>query len=162
MAIIPVALQVGSSYIPGDKDRSYGMATYKNRLTVKLQHTDAAGILFFTNQLVFAHETYERFMEEIDCGFAHILQQRPYHIPIVHAEADYAKSVTVGDEIDVEMTVANIGNTSFTLDYLLTGTDGAEIGRCRTVHVTVSKSDSKKTPIPAELRDGLERYYESP
>jgi 1,4-dihydroxy-2-naphthoyl-CoA hydrolase len=137
------------------------LATYTNRVTVKLQDTDAAGILFFTNQLVFAHETYEKFMEDIDCSLARVFEQCSYHIPLVHAEADYAKPVTVGDEIDVEMTVANIGKTSFTLDYSLTGTDGAEIGRCRTVHVTVGKSDMKKIPLPTEIREGLERYYES-
>lgn len=138
------------------------MAIFRNRITVRLQDTDAAGILFFANQLIFAHETYEKFMEEIDCSLASVLEQHSYLIPLVHAEADYAKPVTVGDEIDVEMTVANIGDTSFTLDYLLMGTDGAEIGRCRTVHVTVSKSDMKKIPLPTELREGLERYYESP
>jgi acyl-CoA thioesterase FadM len=90
------------------------------------------------------------------------LGQHLYLIPLVHAEADYAKPVTVGDEIDVEMTVANIGNTSFTLDYLIMGTGGAEVGRCRTVHVTVGKSDMKKIPLPTKLREGLERYYESP
>ncbi len=155
-------MQVTSYYIPDSIDRSYDLATYINRLTVRLQDTDAAGILFFANQLVFAHETYEKFMEDIDCSLASVLERDSYLIPLVHAEADYAKPVTVGDEIDVEMTVANIGNTSFTLDYLLMGTDGAEIGRCRTVHVTVSKSDMKKIPLPTELREGLERYHESP
>ena len=138
------------------------MAKYTNRITVKLQDTDAAGILFFANQLVFAHETYEKFMEEIDCSLASVLRQDSYLIPLVHAEADYAKPVTVGDKIDVKMAVANIGNTSFTLDYLLTGADGAEIGRCRTVHVTVGQSDMKRITLPTELREGLERYYKSP
>ena len=161
MTVLLVAILAASSYIPDSIDRSYDLTTYTNRLTVRLQDTDAAGILFFANQLVFAHETYEKFLEEIDCSLAHVFEQRSYHIPLVHAEADYAKPVTVGDEIDVEMTVANIGNTSFTLDYLLTGTDGAEIGRCRTVHVTVGEADMKKITIPTELREGLERYYES-
>ena len=134
------------------------MVTYRNRVVVRLQDTDAVGVIFFANQLVYAHETYERFMEQIGCGFADILAQGEYLLVIVHASADYRRPVRVGDIVDVEMSVARTGKSSFTLDYLLSTEDGTEIGRCSTVHVSVDRTNMKKMEIPKELRESLERY----
>lgn len=134
------------------------MAIYKNRITVRLQDTDAAGILFFASQLVYAHETYEKMMEDIGLSFAHILKNESYLIPLVHAEADYMKALRVGQPLDVELTVENIGTTSFTLAYMLKSEGGDVVGRCKTVHVTAGKSDLNKVPLPDKLREGLEKY----
>jgi len=136
----------------------YKVAVFKNRITVRLQDTDAAGILFFASQFVFAHETYEKMMEKIGLSFAHILDNEPYLIPLVHAEADYAKALKVGQPLDIELTVEKIGTTSFTLSYIFKSEAGEMVGSCRTVHVTASKSDFKKIPLPDALRAGLDRY----
>jgi 1,4-dihydroxy-2-naphthoyl-CoA hydrolase len=138
--------------------RNVGLETFRNKITVRLQDTDAAGILFFASQLIYAHETYEKFMEEIGCSFAEVFERGVYLMPIVHAEADFMRTVTVGDLLDVEMSVAAVGNSSYTLEYLLKAEDGTEIGRCRTVHVTISRSEKKKIPLPRPIRQGLERY----
>lgn len=134
------------------------MATFKNRVTIRLQDTDAAGILFFASQFVYAHETYEKMMESIGVSFAHILDNEPYLIPLVHAEADYSKALRVGQPLDVELTVEKIGTTSFTLAYVFKSENGETVGSCKTVHVTASKSDFGKIPLPAKLRDGLARF----
>ncbi|MFH1891610.1 MAG: thioesterase family protein [Candidatus Zixiibacteriota bacterium] len=134
------------------------MAIFRNRITVRLQDTDAAGILFFANQFVYAHETYEKLMEDIGVSFAHIFEHESFLIPLVHAEADYNEKLRVGQPLEVELTVENIGTTSFALAYVLKSEDDSVVGTCRTVHVTAGKSDLKKIPLPDRLREGLERY----
>ncbi len=134
------------------------MPAYIYSRTVRLQDTDAAGILFFANWFIFAHEAYEKMMEDIGIGFARLFETESYIVPIVHAEADYNKPVRVGDEIEVELTVADIGTTSFTVKYILRTTDRQTAGTCRTVHVTMDKRNNKKIPLTDELRQGLSGY----
>ncbi len=126
--------------------------------SVKLQHTDAAGLLFFANQLVFAHEAYETFMEKIGVSFKSVLNRESYLIPIVHAEADFVKPLSVGDEIKVSLRVASMGDSSFVLEYSIEKSSGERVGSCQTVHVTISKSEKKKIALPCELREALEEY----
>lgn len=134
------------------------MAIFRNKITVRLQDTDAAGILFFASQLVYAHETYEKMMENIGLSFAHILDNESYLIPLVHAEADYTKALKVGQPLDVELTVEEIGTTSFSLSYSFKSENGDTVGSCKTVHVTASKSNFQKIPLPDALRKGLAKY----
>jgi YbgC/YbaW family acyl-CoA thioester hydrolase len=134
------------------------MPAYRYSRTVRLQDTDAAGILFFANWFIFAHEAYEKMMEDIGLGFARLFETEPYIIPIVHAEADYERPLGVGDEIEVELTVADIGTTSFTLEYVLRTRDGQTAGACRTVHVAMDKKSKEKIQLPDKLRQGLSGY----
>lgn len=134
------------------------MPSYKYSRTVRLQDTDAAGILFFANWFIFAHEAYETLMENIGHGFARLFETEPYIIPIVHAEADYKRPLRVGDEINVELTVANIGASSFVLEYILRTSDGNIAGTCRTVHVAMDKESKEKIQLPDKLRQGLSNY----
>ena len=138
------------------------MAVFKNKLAVRLQNTDAAGILFFANHIVLAHETYEKFMEQIECSFANILEKEPFLVLIVHTEADFSKPAAVGDRIDIEMQIMDIGSASFTLEYRLLASDGSEISRCKTVHVATDKTSGKKIPLPARLRSSLENFRDQP
>ena len=132
------------------------MAVLTDSYTIRLHDTDAAGILFFANQFRIAHDIYERFMNESGFCFRDRFASRDFIIPIVHAEADFAKSLAVGDTIEVSLSVASVGDTSFTLDYLLTGRDGERAGTVTTVHVTVDPATMKKVPLPDRFRRVLE------
>jgi len=133
------------------------MAAFRHQVIVSMNDTDAAGIIFFASQFVFAHVTYERFLESIGFSFAEALEKEPYLLPIVHAESDYLRPLKVGDRLDVELTVSNIGHTSFTLDYLFLR-DGEMVGRSRSVHVSMTKEDGKKAPLPEKLLRALELF----
>ncbi len=134
------------------------MGVFHHKVIVNMQDTDAAGILFFASQFVFAHVTYERFLESIGFSFAEALEKEPFLLPIVHAESDYLKPLTVGDRLDAELSVADIGDTSMTLEYVFMDDMGEIVGRSRSVHVAVSRKDRKAVPLPGKLREALERF----
>jgi 1,4-dihydroxy-2-naphthoyl-CoA hydrolase len=134
------------------------MQIYQHK--VKLHETDAAGLLFFSNQFKFVHDAYETLLEDIGFGFAELLQNKPYFLPIVHAEADYKMPLFVGDVIEIQVTVENVGTTSFTFAYKLLNTKGELVGTARTVHVTIDKSTHKKIPLPAEMRSKIDDLYD--
>jgi len=132
------------------------MHTYKTK--IKLHETDAAGLLFFSNQFKIVHDAYETLLEEMGFGFACLLKQKDYFLPIVHAEADYKVGLFVGDEITITIHVEKIGETSFTFIYELHKDDGELVGTAKTVHVTMDKKLRKKIPLPVLMKEKLKSH----
>lgn len=125
------------------------------RYKINFSETDPGGILFFAEFFKIAHVAYERFFESLDLERNYFLDDE-YILPIVHSEADYLSPVKFGDELECEVTVGNIGSTSFELNYKLVNS-GNTAALIKTKHVTVNKKEFKKTKIPnnlmAELRE---------
>jgi 1,4-dihydroxy-2-naphthoyl-CoA hydrolase len=129
--------------------------TSKYSRPVRLQDADAAGILFFANWIVFAHEAYESMMVEIGFDFASMIKQRKFIVLIAHTEADFLRPVRLGDIVTVELFVANLSTSSFTLEYSLSTSGGERVGQCKTVHVVVNKASGNKMPMSEKLRQAL-------
>lgn len=123
--------------------------SYQCTLSVRLRHTDAAGVLFFAEQLALAHEAYEAFLDQAGLSVRAMLDSGA-GVPIVSCEASYEAPVRVGDRLTFMIRAERVGETSFTLDYEVVR-DRRTVGRCRTVHVALG-SDGKKQPLPETLR----------
>ena len=123
-----------------------------------MKDTDAAGVIFFVNYFVFAHETYELFLEKIGYSLRRIIERESFLLPIVHAESDYHQMIRVEDKITIVLNVDKIGRTSFTLvyDYFLENQE--LVGGVKTVHVCVDKTTLKKIPIPEDFQQALKKY----
>jgi len=132
------------------------LTVLRDYYTVKLHDTDSAGILFFANQFKIAHDIYELFLKRIGFGLAERFAGRDFFLPIVHAEADFSQPLTVGDTIEIALSVAEIGRSSFVLEYELTNLDGISVGAARTVHVTTDPATRKKIDLPEGFRKKLE------
>lgn len=133
------------------------MYTYQHK--IKLHETDAAGLLFFSNQLKIMHDAYESLLERIGFGFAELIKNKPYFLPIVHVEADYKKPIFVDDVIAIHVVVESIGNSSFTFGYTLLDASQQVIGTGQTVHVTMDKARRQKIPLPGDFRERIEQLY---
>ena len=131
------------------------MFTYKTK--IRLHDTDAAGIIFFANQLKIVHDAYEDLLDEFGWSFQKMLKSTDFFLPIVHAEATYKTPVLVGDKIVVAIKVAHIGKTSFAFEYTLKR-GSTLVGTAKTVHVTINQKTRKKIPLPLLLRKALEKY----
>ncbi len=138
------------------------MATYKRQFQVRLHDTDAAGILFFANQFLFAHDTYEEFMQHIGVSIESVLRSEDFIIPIVHAESQYLLPLHDGDQLAIVLKIARIGRTSFVLEYELFNSEGHLAGASKTVHVTAKKLTQEKIELPKKLRLALEAFQSAP
>jgi 1,4-dihydroxy-2-naphthoyl-CoA hydrolase len=124
--------------------------------TVRLRDTDAAGLLYFTEQLRVAHEAFEGFLEKEGFGIGHYLRRSTFLLPIVHAEADYSAPLFPGDQLAAELSCARIGNSSFTLrTRLRRAGDGGEVGTVKIVHCAVNRATGKTIPLPDEIKELL-------
>lgn len=126
---------------------------------IKLHDTDAAGILFFSNQFKYIHDAYEELLDKIGFGFSVLLTQKDYFLPIVHAESDYCSPVFAGDIVTIEVTVDEIGKTSFAFSYKITNQNAILVGKARTVHVTIDKHSREKINLPADLKLKIDQIY---
>ena len=134
------------------------MFIYKTQ--IRLHDTDAAGLIFFTNQLKIVHDAYELLLEEFGFSFPQMLRGGKYFLPIVHAESDYKASLFVGDKISIAIKVGHIGTTSFSFEYII-HRGKTLVGAAKTVHVTINQKTGKKIPLPTKLRKALEHYATS-
>ncbi len=123
--------------------------------TIRLQHTDAAGVVFFARFFELAHVAYEDFL--IACGYplARDMARAPIYYPIVHASSDYRASLRLGDAVRIEVEVREVKSRSFTLGYRVLAADGTEAARVTTVHMAVDAATGRSTRLPAPLATAL-------
>ncbi len=129
------------------------MFTYHT--TIRLHDTDAAGILFFSNQFKMAHDAFEAFLESINYPISCFLQDCNFSLPIVHAESDYLAPLNLGDSISIAVKVEKIGETSFTLCYNIFNKEKKLMGKVTTVHVSVDRNSGGKIRLPKDFKDKL-------
>ncbi len=132
-----------------------GEPMYIYKTSIKLHETDAAGRLFFSQQFKLVHDAYEQLLESLGFGFSVIFKRKSYFLPIVHAQADYKKPLSVGARVTIQVTVAHIGTTSFAFSYRLLNDKNVLVGNAKTVHVAVAKKTGKKINLPTEIRKAL-------
>ena len=126
---------------------------FSHEVIISLASTDAAGVIYFAEQLRLAHEVYERFLESINYPLAEIIQSK-IALPIVHCEADFFYPIFCGYRIDVQLSLHSKGRHSFTLQYEFIRTKKT-LGKVLTTHVSIQKNTQKKVELPFQLIEGL-------
>lgn len=129
------------------------MAIWEHKTTVRLHHTDSAGVIFYANLFVMAHDCYESWLEQY-VSLSEILQ-RNIQIPIIHAETDCRLPIRLSDRITIEMTMAKKQKTSFVLKYVFKNADDEQTAQVQTVHAVIDGQTHQSLEIPAFLQDAL-------
>lgn len=124
-----------------------------------MHDTDMAGILYFAKQFRFAHDALEDFVNSLGYSFKHVFEINDFVFVIRHCEADYLASLTVGDPLDIVVTVGPIGYTSFTINYKIYRNERL-VGTAQTVHVTLRRSTREKIPVPDYFKEQLQKHQE--
>lgn len=127
------------------------MGLFRYNRIIRLQETDATGVLYFAEQLKIALEAFEDFL--IHKGFSlNQLIESPYLMPVVHAEADYFAPLKVGDRVNISVALHRLGEKSFTLHYVFHDPVRAiDVGTVTLIHVTVDGKTRSSLPIPESI-----------
>jgi 1,4-dihydroxy-2-naphthoyl-CoA hydrolase len=134
------------------------MAAFEHQLRVRFQHTDPAGIVFFTNILVYCHEAYEEFLRAGGLPLEEFIDKRERALPLGHAEATFKRPFRAGQLVKVLVSVGRIGERSFRLEFDLHGEDGEHLATAATVHVSLDRKTGRSTSLDPQLRSLLEMY----
>jgi len=128
---------------------------FEHRFHVALHDTDAVGVLFFGHLFRHAHDAYEDFMAHIGLPLDALIRASEWHLPLVHAEADYGAPLRHGARVRVSIEVLELGRRAFTLGYRFALDDGREAARARTVHVCIEVATGRSRALPDALRAAL-------
>ncbi|QSW99563.1 acyl-CoA thioesterase [Haloterrigena alkaliphila] len=129
------------------------MAAYETSIDVRTDDLGRSG-----------HVNNSKFVAYTDLARDRYLAARGYdpddleHL-VVHLEIDYERGLGTLAPVAVGVDVADIGETSFTLEYELRDRENAVVATVTTVAVVVD--DDGPTPLPAPLREGLVADRES-
>lgn len=129
--------------------------SYHHPFRVALHDIDAAGVMFFGHLFRHAHDAYEGFMADIGFPLDAVIGTHRWRLPLVHAEADYLMPIRHGEALRVLVTVAEIGESAFTMSYRFEDERGQARATARTVHVHLADSGAGGAPLPLPLRDAL-------
>jgi acyl-CoA thioester hydrolase len=126
---------------------------FHHRLAVRFRDCDTMGHV--------NHAVYFTYLEQCRLTFWRELTGAPSphtRVIVAHAECDYRSPAHFGDELDVRLTVGDIGRSSFTLlyDIVHAGTERA-VASGKTVMVSYDHLSSRSLPLPPETRELLER-----
>lgn len=77
---------------------------------------------------------------------------------LARAECDYKSPARLGEAIEVRLSVAAIGRTSFQYEYeILSGEDGRLIANAKTVQVVYDYAKNTPVPVPERWRELLNK-----
>ena len=137
------------------------MKTYDYRFRVPMHHVDHAGVLFYANLFLHAHDAWEAFMRNLNVNLAQMIETGIWRIPIVHAEADYMQPMRHGGEIEIRIEIERLGRSSIRVLYTFVDQDGKQLAVARTTHVFVNADTNHSSEIPSDLRNRLQCYATS-
>lgn len=131
---------------------------FSHETVIRLQHTDAAGLIFCSRLFDLAHVAYEAFLDEIGHPLPTALAAGPVVLPIVHASADYRAPMRLNDRVRIELWVEIVNPRSFELRYRFLKDDGTLAAGARTVHVAVRSGTGDSVRLPEPLAAALEPH----
>ena len=121
---------------------------YRHRLSVRFRDCDAMGHV--------NHAVYFTYLEQ--CRLTYWREQTgapsPYtRVILARAECDYRAPAVFGDELEVRLTVGDIGRTSFTLDYeIVNVASGVLVATGKTVLVSYDYAAARPVPLSDATR----------
>jgi 4-hydroxybenzoyl-CoA thioesterase len=128
------------------------------RKYVRFAHCDPAGIIFYPQYFVLAHECKEDwFREGVGYPFERMISADRRGFPIVKLDAEFMRASRLGEELSFEVGVRAVGATSLKLSYRCT-CDGEERMRMHSVLVMTDLDRNAPVPIPDWLRERLAEF----
>ncbi|WP_219415010.1 acyl-CoA thioesterase [Pseudonocardia nigra] len=123
-------------------------------VTVRYMEIDAQGVVFNGWYLTWFDEAMATFFTARGAPY-HAMIEAGYDVQLVHSEIDWKAGVRWQDAIEVAVSTARVGRTSFALDFEVRR-DGAEVTCAgRTVYVVIATDGSGKRPIPPLIAEAL-------
>jgi 4-hydroxybenzoyl-CoA thioesterase len=136
---------------------------FRKPIKVCFGDIDNAGIVYYPRFMHYFHLAMEEFFgSEIGIDYADVLHKRNLSLPTVHLESDFRRRLRYGDQINIEVRVINIGQTSIAWGYRGYRMVGEEevVVEGHNVTVCMRTDTFEKTDVPEWLRKSLTDYME--
>ncbi len=123
-------------------------------LRVRYAETDAMGIVYHTNYIVWFEVGRGEYMHQQGTGYAHVEAQGHY-LPVIEVQARYLAPARYGDLVTVRTRVEEARSRQVTFAYeVIMAETGQLLATGQTKHICVDK-EGTITTIPQEIREIL-------
>ena len=117
---------------------------------VRFHETDAAGVVYFANELVMCHAAYESSLTAAGLNVQAFFRAEKLAYPIVHASVDYRRPLHCGDRVKIHLTPIGLDDSSFEVHYQVTLGD-ARVAQAVTRHVCIEVANRRRCPLAPDL-----------
>lgn len=131
---------------------------FEREQLIRFSHCDPAGIVFFPQYFVLFNGHVEDWFDDgLGLGYAKVVIGQRIGLPTVALNCEFLKPSRMGERVQLGLAVRSLGRSSIKLD--LTCRHGDEVRvSIRQVIVTTSLDDGLSRPIPANVREAIERF----
>ncbi len=134
------------------------MAEFTTHKLIRFHHCDPAGIVFYPQYFVLFNELVEDwFNAGLGLDFAAFHAVERLGVPMAHIECDFLSPSKIGEVLRLRLAVKKVGNSSLTLSVEARSDDDLRV-RATLVVVLASLETHRPVPIPAAMREKLERF----
>jgi len=134
---------------------------FKTRVKIRFFHADSAGIMFYGNLYVLAHEVFEEFAVAAGFAWEDWFANPEMGIPFKKVDADYFRPHLPGTELEAHLYIESIGESSFVSRYRFFNPEGDLLSELRVVNVFMAYRTLSKMPVPEPVRRRLEPLVET-
>ena len=129
---------------------------FSREITVRMQHVDAAGIVFYPRYFEMVVETIEHwFADALGFDFHTLHTLRGVAVPTVHIDVEFRRPSRLGDRLDFTLELLKVKRTSLLLA-ITARSGGEERMRVRQVLTCTSMgAEMRAVDIPADLRAAM-------
>ena len=127
-------------------------APFIHRLQVRFRDCDPLGHVNNAVYLTYLEQTrFSHWRALWGFGSPQLPPGRPGVI-LARVECDYRRPATYGEMLEIRMTVAELGRTSFRYAYEIVDAEGRTVLTAKTVQVMYDYEVGKPVPIPDDIR----------
>jgi acyl-CoA thioester hydrolase len=123
-------------------------------IQVPYYQVDRQGVVFNMWYLGWFDDAMSAFLGSLGHSYERLIASGT-DAQVVHTEIDWNAAAHYGDDVLVEVSVASLGTTSFTLTFAVRRASQL-LATGRSVYVAVDASGIGSKPIPPDLRSSLE------
>ncbi|WP_371169273.1 acyl-CoA thioesterase [Aliiroseovarius sp. 2305UL8-7] len=135
---------------------------FEEQQTVRFQHCDPAGIVFYPRYYEMLNLTVERFFEaQLGHSFNRLQSELQVTVPTVRMETDFFEASYLEDRLQFQMKLNRIGRSSLSFG-ISCWCNGEERLRTIITLVCISLSKKKATPWPDVIRSQIEDILNAP
>jgi 4-hydroxybenzoyl-CoA thioesterase len=130
---------------------------FSTRIVVRFGDCDPAGLVYYPVIFHYFHVAMEEFFAA-RCGttYERLMREERIGFPTVNVQSEFLAPMSYGDEIEIEVAVARVGESSVAFEYAARrATDATVCARSTQVHVAMNLDARRPVSIPDALRRAL-------
>jgi acyl-CoA thioester hydrolase len=128
---------------------------FSHPLTVRYADTDAQGHVFFANYATFMDEGLTHLLVRVGLPYDRLEAEHGVMCVFAATQSRFHSRTFFGDVLQVGVTVARLGQTSFTTRYEIKRPDGTLAATGELVSVCLDAGTREKVAVPEVLRAAL-------